>query len=105
MPIWSPAGPREELIRLPPAARGPFGEDLAPWYKRRSKGAPREYSIPVGFVSALLSTWAASGLHGLDRIVVGFLVLVAPSWALESWWKQRTRQREDRLLPELEQSP
>jgi hypothetical protein len=105
MPIWSPAGSREELMRLPSAAGGPFGEDPGPWYKRRSKGAPRGYSTLVGFVSVPLSGWAASGLHGLDRIVIGFLVLVAPSWALESWWKQRTRQREDRLLPELGRSP
>lgn len=93
---WSATGSREELIQLPPAPNGPFGEDPDAWYKRRSAkpGVPRSYSIPVGLVSTPFSAWAASGLHGLDRIVVGFVVLVAPSWALESWRKKRTQQRE-----------
>jgi hypothetical protein len=97
---------RDELIRLPAAPGGPFGEQPGPWYaRRREPGLPKAYAITLGLVSAPVSAWAASGLHGVDRIVVGFVVLVAPSWALESWWKERRRMRDDRLLPELEQGP
>ncbi len=103
MRIWKAAGSQEELIRLPAGPNGPFGEDPAPWYKRRrTPGAPKGQVLAAGAVGAPLSSWAASGLHGPGRIAVAFLVLVAPTWALETWHKQRRRQREDRLLPQLE---
>ena len=107
MRIWGITGTREDLIQLPSAPGGPFGEEPGPWYSRRrgEPGLPRMYAIPLGVVSTPVSAWAASGFHGVDRIVVGFLVLVAPSWALESWWKQRRRNRDDQVLPELERSP
>jgi hypothetical protein len=105
--IWGITGSRDELIQLPAAPGGPFGEEGRPWYARRrgEPGLPRAYAVPVAIVSAPLSAWAASGLHGVDSIIVVFLVFFVPSWALESWWKQRRRNRDDRVLTGLERSP
>lgn len=105
MRIWSRAKKRDELIQLPPAANGPFGEDPGPWYKRsRKPAAPRGYSFALGTASALLSGWAASGLHGLEKYFVAFLILVAPTWALETWCKQHRRRQEDTLFAPLDES-
>jgi hypothetical protein len=104
--FWGITGSRDELIQLPAAPGGPFGEERRPWCaRRREPGLPKKYAIPLGLVSTPVSAWVASGFHGVDRIVVGFVILVAPSWALESWWKERRRMRDDWLLPELERSP
>jgi len=104
--FWGITGSRDELIQLRATLGGPFGEEPGPWYaRRREPGLPKAYAIPLGLVSTPVSAWVASGFHGVDRIVIGFVVLVAPSWALESWWKERRRMRDDRLLPEFEQRP
>jgi hypothetical protein len=99
-------GLRDELIQLPDAPGGPFGEERGPWYKRRgAPGLPREYTLLLGLVITPVSAWAASGFHGLHRMVVASLVLVGPSWTLESYWKRRRRMRDDRVFPELGRSP
>lgn len=107
MRIWRITGSKDELIQLPAALGGPFGEEPGPWYSRRrgEPGLRKAHAFLLGVVSTSVSGWAASGFHGADRIVVGFLVLVVPSWVLESWGKQRRRNREDRVLPELERNP
>jgi hypothetical protein len=100
--VWGIAGSQDELVQLPAAPGGPFGEERRRWHeRRRGPGIPKAYAALLGLVSTPASAWAASGFHGLDRIVIVFLVLVAPSWILESWWKRRRRKRDDRVLPEL----
>jgi hypothetical protein len=72
--------------------------------RRREPGGSKGTLFVVGVASAPLSTWAASGLHGPGRIAVAFILLIAPTWTLETWHKQRKRQREEWLIPELEQA-
>lgn len=93
----------DEALRLPAAAPdGPFGEKPKPWYKLRGSETPKKYSTPVGIASTLIAAWAASGLHGATRILVGIAVLGLPSLALEAWWRARKRRENERLLPELD---
>lgn len=87
----------------------PFGEQPRPLWRRmwqqpdRSKRAPRRYAATAGGLGAVIGL-AVAGMHGMDHwtraLLVG-AVTVLPALLVETWWKQRSRRRDERLMISL----
>jgi hypothetical protein len=84
----------------------PFGEQPLPLWRRvwkrrdNSARAPKRYSMTAGGLGAIIGL-AVSGIHGMDHWARGLFVAAVttlPTLLVETWWKQRSRRRSERLM-------
>jgi hypothetical protein len=94
----------QDLVVLPPAPRGPFGEEPVAWYRRRAARTP--FTKPASVLTATLAL-LVGGVHGTASFVAAALVIALPGFLLDRWWLARRRREGERLLPQTksERSP
>jgi hypothetical protein len=94
---------RPELLSLPSAPRGPFGEEPPPWYRRQREAAPSKYSRPVKIAcGAVLFTATGTHVHGLAHWLLLAIAAGLPVSALDIWWRARRRRSQEAILSDPE---